>query len=123
MFGSRGWNDPVIPEVVEPIVVAPERRLLRVDSALVCILGVISEKAHSTTLSLSADSINNILLILSKGWGNGYLSSKSTLELSSDPMAEGRLVSRDKGSAGISLPGMWTSFMLNKERGIGAGTC
>ena len=119
MFGSRGWNDPVIPEVVEPIVVAPERRLLGVDSAPVCILRVISEKARS----LSADSINNILLILSRGWGNGYLGSKSNLELSSDPMAEGRLVSRDKGSAGISLPGMWTSFMLNKERGIGAGTC
>ena len=89
---------------------------LGADSAAVCILGVISENARSTTLSLSADSKNNTLLILSKGWGNGYLGSKSTLELSSDPAADGRLVNLDRGSAGISLPGIWTSFMLNKEK-------
>ena len=41
----------------------------------------------------------------------------STLELSSDPTPEGRLVSQDNGSAGISLPGMWVSFfMLNREK-------
>ena len=90
--------------------------LLGADSGAVCILRVISENARSTTLSLSADSRNNTLLILSKGWGKGYLGSKSTLELSSDPTADGRLVNLDKGSAGISLPGMWTSFMLNREK-------
>ena len=86
--GYRGVNDPVTSEGVE----------LKVDSASLCILGVISEKACSTTLSLSVDSINNVLFILSKGLGKGYLVSKSTLELSSDPTAEGRLVSLDKGS-------------------------
>ena len=68
--GCRGVNDPVLPQVVV-LVVDSECRLLRVDSAVVCILRVISENARSTTLSLSADSMNNILLILTKGWGNG----------------------------------------------------
>ena len=53
------------------------------------------EKAHSTILSLSADSMNNTLLILSSAWGKGYLGLKSTLKLSFDPTALGRLVNLD----------------------------
>ena len=115
MCDSRGLNDPVIPEVKE-LVVTSECWLLGVDSVSSSTLGVISKKARSITLSLSTDFINSILLILSNGWGRGYLGSKSTLELSSDPTAEGRLVSRDRGSAGINLPGMWMSFMLKREK-------
>ena len=77
MCDSRGLNDPMIPEAVKPIV-APECLLLGVDSAPFSTLGAISEKASSITLSLSADSIKYILLILSNGWGRGYLGSKST---------------------------------------------
>ena len=91
MCDSRGLNDPVIPEVVEPVFTS-ECWLLGVDSAPSSVLGAISEKACSITLSLSTDSINNILLILSYGWGSGYLGSKSTHELSSDPTEEGKLV-------------------------------
>ena len=93
-------NEPDNPEGVV-LVVDSVCCLLGADSAAVCILGVISENACSTTLSLSADSKNNTLLILSKGWGKGYLGSKSTLELSSDPTADGRLVNLDRGSAAL----------------------
>ena len=37
------------------------------------------------------------------------------LKKSSDPTAEGKLVNLDNRSAG-SLLGMWTSFMMNKEK-------
>ena len=103
------------PEAVELVVVL-DGWLLGADYARFSTLGAVSEKARSTSLSLSADSINKTLSILSKGFGKGYLASKSTLELSSDPTAEGRLLSQDKGSVGINLPGIWTSFMLNREK-------
>ena len=75
------------PEAVELVVVS-DGWLLGADSALSNPLGAIPEKARSTSLSLSTDSINKILSILSKGWGKGYQGSKSTLELSSDPLPD-----------------------------------